>query len=311
MGSPLGPRGKTPEPGPLPSMDALRCFVAGARTLNFRAAARTVALTPAAFGHRIKQLEDELGQRLFERTTRKVSLSEAGLLLLPVAERTLGAAAECRFVVNTRGVFPATRLVVGTRHELGLSWLLPQIDELRVEHPWLELHLYFGSGDDLVHRVRSGALDAAVTSTSLRDPELAGLRLHREDYVFVAAPGLLSHLPLQGPEDALSHTLIDVDDTLPLYRYFMEADGAPELRFAGRSRFGTIEAIRQRVLAGAGVAVLPRYLVAPDLERGRLVRAFRRVKLLFDHFRLVVRGDDVRRVMLEALAASLRRAPLR
>lgn len=69
----------------LPSLDSLRCFAAAARLLNFRAAARTVALTPAALGQRIQKLEEELGAQLFRRTTRSVALTEAGLALLPAA----------------------------------------------------------------------------------------------------------------------------------------------------------------------------------------------------------------------------------
>src|SRR5258706_15694234 len=73
----------------------LRCFVSAAKLLNFRAAARSVALTPAAFGQRIKQLEELLGVALFRRTTRSVHLTEAGLALLPVAEQTITSAQAC------------------------------------------------------------------------------------------------------------------------------------------------------------------------------------------------------------------------
>src|SRR5262245_28941796 len=79
----------------LPSIDALRCFCAAAKTLHCRSAARAVALTPSAFGHRIRQLEDELGAQLFVRTTRSVRLSKAGLALAPVAERALALVEDC------------------------------------------------------------------------------------------------------------------------------------------------------------------------------------------------------------------------
>ena len=60
----------------LPSLDNLRCFVAAAQSSSFRAAARVVALTPAALGQRIKQLEEQIGVPLFERTTRRVDSSK-------------------------------------------------------------------------------------------------------------------------------------------------------------------------------------------------------------------------------------------
>ena len=74
-----------PLPSPIPSIENLRCFDAAARLLRFRAAAKAVALTPAALGHRIRQLEDELGVKLFERTTRTVRLTAEGLAVLPHA----------------------------------------------------------------------------------------------------------------------------------------------------------------------------------------------------------------------------------
>ncbi len=295
----------------LPSIDSLRCFCAAAKFLNFRAASRAVALTPAAFGQRIKQLEDQLGAQLFVRTTRSVRLSVAGLALLPVAERALASVEDCTRAVAAGGAVPRMDIVLGTRHELGLSWILPQVDALVREHPWLDLHLYFGSGVDLVNRVRSMELDCAVTSSRLNDPKLDGIRLHREDYVFVGAPALLDKTPLREPKDAERHVLIDIDDALSLYAYWRDAPRAAALSFGKLSRFGTIEAIRQRIVAGAGVGVLPKYLVMRDLEAKRLRVLFPKVTLLHDYFRLVVRADDTRRALLETLAASLAAAPLR
>jgi len=293
----------------LPSVDALRCFCAAAKFLNFRAAARSVALTPAAFGQRIKQLEDQLGVRLFVRTTRSVRLATEGLALLPAAERALAALEECTRAPSAQ--VPAMELVVGTRHELGLSWLLPQIDHLEEAHPSLRFHLYFGSGPDLVNRVRMMMIDCAITSSRLGDPKLDALRLHREDYVFVGAPALLDRAPLARAQDAAKHTLLDLDDDLPLFRYWRDAPAALPLRFARLSRFGTIEAIRQRLLAGAGVGVVPRYLVAKDLGAKRLRIVMPKIVPQHDYFRLVIRGDDARRSVFEALAASLAAAPLR
>ncbi|MCC6522313.1 MAG: LysR family transcriptional regulator [Polyangiaceae bacterium] len=296
----------------LPSIESLRCFASAARLLHFRAAARAVALTPAAFGQRIKQLEAELGTPLFVRTTRSVRLTEAGLALRPLADRALAAAAECVRVGRGAGAQAALELVLGTRHELGLSWLLPQLDALARTLPFVGLHLYFGSGADLVLRVRSMEIDCAIASTRVSDPKLDTIRLHREDYAFVGATALLAKTPLVRAEQARGHTLVDIDAELPLYRYFRDApEGGDRLRFARLLRLGTIEAIRQRVLAGAGVAVLPRYLVERDLRARRLRLVEPRVKLLHDYFRLFFRADDHRRSVYEELARELLRAPLR
>src|SRR5687767_2004537 len=114
----------------LPSLENLRCFDAAARLLRFRAAAKTVALTPAAFGQRIRQLEDELGVPLFERTTRRVRLTSAGLALLPHARACLDAAASCARAARGELGPPPAEIVMGTRHELGVSWLTPLLGPL-------------------------------------------------------------------------------------------------------------------------------------------------------------------------------------
>jgi len=297
----------------LPSIDSLRCFTAAAKLLNFRAAARSVALTPAAFGQRIKQLEEHLGAPLFQRTTRSVRLTESGLALLPAAERCLLAAGDCvrAGAAGSRSLAPMD-VTIGTRHELGLSWILPQLDGLTKLQPWLRLHLYFGSGADILMRVRSMEIECAVTSSRLTDPILDSLRLHREDYVFVGATALLDKKPLDKAKHASAHTLLDTDVGLSLFRYFRDApSGGDHLRFGSVVRLGTIEAIRVRALAQAGVAVLPEYLVRKDIAAGRLARILPGVALLTDWFRLVFRTDDPRRSVYEQIAAQMSEVPLK
>lgn len=80
-----------PTGGSLPSLVSLQCFVEAARRGSFPEAARAVALTPAALGQRIKALESELGVVLFVRSTRTISLTMAGLRVLPAAEAALKA----------------------------------------------------------------------------------------------------------------------------------------------------------------------------------------------------------------------------
>lgn len=111
----------------LPDLDSLRCFVAAAEHLNFRAAARVVALTPAALGRRIRQLEERLGAPLFARTTRSVQLTEAGLSLLPAC---LAEAAACVRAARGEEGAPPASVTFATRFELGMSWIVPALPRL-------------------------------------------------------------------------------------------------------------------------------------------------------------------------------------
>jgi DNA-binding transcriptional LysR family regulator len=296
----------------LPDLESLRCFDAAATHLSFRIAAQTVALSPAAFGDRIKRLEQQLDAPLFARTTRRVALTPAGMRLLPQARRVLDEAVRCTRVVHQQDVAVPFAVSVGTRFELGLSWLTPALPKLQAHHPERTVHLVFGDSPELLARVRNGMLDCVVTSARLTSGELSYAKLHDEDYVFVAARSRIRRHPLARAEHAPRHPLIDAAPDLPLFRYFLDALRTREVwSFAKVEYLGTIGAIRMRVLQGAGVAVLPRYFVAPDLRARRLVELMPAVELQRDAFRLVWRTGHPREPELRVLAADLAKLPVR
>ncbi len=296
---------------PTPSLDSLRCFVEAARFLNFRSAAKAVALTPAALGQRIRQLEEMMGHQLFHRTTRSVTLTEHGLALLPHAQHALEAAQECVRAGRGELAPPPTEIVLGTRHELGLSWVVPALSVLKEELPHLTIHLYFGSGLDLLAHSASLEIDCAITSSRMMDPRLDAFQLHLEEYVFVGGVDALEDNPLERPDEAANHTLIDINESLPLFRYWRDAPGGVDsMRFGFVRRVGTIAAIRSLVVQGDGVAVLPRYFVQEDIDAGRLQIIMPAVTPVNDYFRLVFRSDDPKRSLFERMARKLAELPL-
>ena len=306
------------QPGPrtgnvvyLPDLDSLRCFITAAEQRHFRSAARAVGLSPAAFSDRIKRLELGLGASLFSRTTRSVALTPAGHRLLPEARHCLEQARRCVEVVNEDGELPL-ELLIGTRYELGMSWIVPALSVLQEAHPLRQIHLYFGQSDDLMTRLRDGRLDAFISSTRLTRSGLTYATLHPEDYVFVAAPSLIAERPLSGPEDAGAHWLLDIGPSLPLFRYLLDGLGQTEdWPFLSVESLGSIAPIRYRLLEGVGVAVMPRYFVQGDLDAGRLVQLLPEAPMRTDAFRLIWRQGDHRDAALRAFAEELREMPLR
>src|SRR5204862_6015716 len=119
--------------GPMPStpdLESLRCFDAVATSLRFRSAAARMHLSPAAFSDRIRRLEETLNVSLLRRSTRSVTLTPAGTSLLPHVRHILAAADRLPSMVQGDLRPPPYELVVGTRYELGLSWLCPALREL-------------------------------------------------------------------------------------------------------------------------------------------------------------------------------------
>ena len=295
----------------LPNLESISCFLAAARTLNFRAAAKTVALTPAAFGKRIKQLEAQLGCRLFERSTRHVTLTPNGEAMLPEARALLHTAKRCVHAGRGSAGPAPIRLSIGTRYELGLSWLMPMLTDLEHQFPHIEFNYYFGSGPDLEDRIRRFDIQCAVSSRVFVDPIFDSIRLVEETYAFVGSAELLNEKPFDEPSHAAQHCLIDAHEERPLFRYFRDAENAPStLHFAGFRIMGTTAAIREMLLSHRGVAVLPLYLVKPDILSGRLVRILPDVALRCDYFRLMFRRDDPHRDLYTTLADMMRQQPL-
>lgn len=292
---------------PLPSVDSLRCFVAAAEQLNFRRAAAEVSLTPAALSQRIKQLEDLLDCRLFDRSSRHVALTADGQALLGRARTALHALTECRDVAGDASA--RLRFTLGTRFELGMSWIVPILVELRTTRPQWHIDLVFGSGTEIVERLEAGRVDAIVTSAPTAAADWAAEVLHPERYVLVGAPALLAEHALHEPVHAAHHVLLDIDGDLPLARYLVSV--CPGLSFQSVWRAGTGAAVHALARAGQGVAVLPEYMVEHDLKAGALERLLPRVELLTDTFRLLYRERSPLAHVLAQLAEELRARPLR
>lgn len=283
---------------PLPSLEALECFVAAAESATFRVAARRVGLSPNAFSQRIRQAEEQLGVTLFDRTTRRVELTEAGRRALGLATHALEAIAAVA-TSDAPVEQSAVELTLGTRFELGLSWLVPALLQLRVDRPNWRIHLVFGSSGEIVSALDDRRVDAIITSAPVLRADWEVEPLHVETYALVGPPGVSSP----------GEVLVDVDATLPLARYLVTVH--PSFVFTQHILCGTAEAVRQYVLHGAGVAVLPEYMVSDDLACGRLQRLQTPGPLLSDAFRLKFHRRSAASNALRSLAATLRARPLR
>ncbi|HEY1097428.1 MAG TPA: LysR family transcriptional regulator, partial [Myxococcota bacterium] len=165
---------------PLPDLESLACVDALARTLRFHVAAKSCALSPAAFSKRVQQVEDHVGAALFVRTTRTVALTAVGTALVPRIRHMLDEARALRDVDAQHAVTPID-LVLGTRHELGMSWLVPARAAMSSSLPHVTTHLRFGDSDALEAALLQLRLDAVITSRAPSTTTLEAIPLHKED----------------------------------------------------------------------------------------------------------------------------------
>ena len=292
----------------IPDLEMWRCFEAAATFRTFRRAAKELSLSMRMFEYRIKRLELALGAALFIRAYGRAILTAEGERMLPQAFQMLDQAAE---LGRAREQLPPLELTVGAPPDVSVSWLAQSLDRLRVYRPERTLRIQLGDGNDLLDKVRDGVLDCAVASAEQAPSGLLCEVLHRRELVFVASTSLVRRRPFSQRAHASKHVLVDMAEDLPLFRNVLAALGDREpWSFARVECFETIDAIRERLLQGDGVAVLPRRVVARDLGARRLKQLMRDVELPQESFMLVWRRDHARDLEIRRLASELSRAPL-
>lgn len=292
----------------LPDLESLRCFVAAAQTHNFRKAAKLVHLSPGAFSERILRLEEQLGVALFVRTTRRVALSEEGSRLLAHARQLLEEAQGFHHHASTQQT--ELSLTLGTRYELGLSYLLPILEEQQQTHPHWRIHLFFADAPSLTTALLSSEVDVVFSSMRVDNPKLNIQTTHSEHYVLVAKPHLAAQITTL--EDLRPHTLVDISPAFPLFRYFGEPNQLrPEELFSQHRYLGTISALLHWVLQQNAFAVLPLYFVQAALSTNQLSVVLPQLELQHDHFRLFWTKNHWAETAITELAEYLQARPLR
>lgn len=260
----------------LPGTRALRTLASAGRHLNFTKAANEVGLTPAAVSYQIKEIEDQLGMTLFQRTSRTMRLTEAGRVLVDGAVEALEVLgrASGRARKLARGT---TQLRVTLDATFASKWLMPRIENFARTHPEVELRF------DISTELRDfdhDDVDVAVRFGAGRYPGLAADRLFENVIVPVCSPALLrSDKPIAEPRDLLAHRLVHIDWsrqglTWPNWRMWMTAAGVEDFDDGICVVFSDSSHVIQAALDGNAVALVDFAMVAKDLSQGRLVRPF-------------------------------------
>ncbi|MGE0008365.1 MAG: transcriptional regulator GcvA [Parvibaculaceae bacterium] len=259
----------------LPGTGSLKAFEAAGRHLSFTRAAQELNVTPAAVSHQIKELEDQIGQRLIERTSRSMRLTDAGRILhAAVGEALAGLNRALTRMDKSRD---EARLKVSASTSIAAKWLVPRLDDYMKLNPGVEVQL------DVSDRVRDfdrDDIDAAIRFGNGNYPGARADRLFDNTIFPVCSPALLaSKKPLKHPRDLLQHRLIHVDwsgqgITWPNWRMWMLAAGVGDFNETRGLHLDNSGLALQAAAEGQGVALGDSSLVSDDLAAGRLVQPF-------------------------------------
>jgi DNA-binding transcriptional LysR family regulator len=249
---------------------ALRAFVRVTETGSLSAVARETHVSQSAVTRLIAQLEQHFEVRLFHRTTRRLSLTDDGQILLSHARHLLESADEMETVLGRQSGAPRGLVRLGTSVAGGL-FLATRLPVLLARHPGLSVELVMRDQESDMIEER---LDLAFRSGEIADASLVARRAGNLGRAVVAAPIYLErHGAPSAPGDLTAHTCLIHDATPePEVWRFTGPEGALSVRVTGAFIANDSEAVRRAARAGHGIALLPEIQLIDDLRAGRLFR---------------------------------------
>jgi LysR family glycine cleavage system transcriptional activator len=259
---------------PIKGFGALPSFAAAARWQSFTAAAEELGVTQAAISHQIRELEEQLGAKLFYRTGRSVRLTASGEILKKAVDGGFEEIAQA--MGQLKPTKPSLRVTVPP--SFAANWLVPRLDRLLRQVPevdvFVDVQNRIAELSNLTHHV-------AVQFGAGAFPDYQVDRLGDEYIVPVCSPALLERggRCKPDPRDLLKHTLLEVDwhsqgANWPSWETWLDAANLKGVKH-GRTVCFTASALAiQAAIDGQGIALGDSTLVADDIAAGRLVKPF-------------------------------------
>ena len=249
-------------------LDDLRSLVAVVETGGFARAGKSLGLAKSVVSRRVARLEEELGTRLLDRTTRGVGATEAGLAFKDRAERILADLAEARESVARDAEGISGRLRLSMPLSFGIRHVAPILADLAKLHPKLEIDA--DASDRHVDLVAE-RFDAAIRIGQLKDSSLVARRIASVRVAVVGSPDYLARRGRpQKPQDLAGHDgLIYTGSNQQEWR-FGSGRSEVNVRPSGRLRSDSGDTLLRWALAGLGLAALPTFLISDEIRSGRL-----------------------------------------
>lgn len=247
-----------------PSLDDLALLIAIADQRGFSAAARALGIPKSTVSRRLSELEDQLQTSLFRRSTRALSLTEAGTRIYELAKPAIDAAEDAALTIAELESAVTGTVSITTTAALGQYLVAPRLIDLKARHPRLRFELRLT--ERRVDIVWDG-IDLAIRMGELQDSELVSRRLAQVNRLMVASPDYLADAGIPShPSDLSAHEAIPTNAALDTWRF---ADGW-ECTVRWTLAAGNMFVARDLCLAGMGIALLPEFMIEDELRSGLL-----------------------------------------
>jgi len=250
----------------IPSTSALAALESVARTGSFTLAAQELSLTQSAVSRQVRALETQLDCTLFDRNSRKVELTEAGRSYVGEIRQALQIIRDATIKIVTKR--PEKVLNVAILPTFGTRWLMPRISRFVAKYPDITLNFTTRIGrfdfiaDDLDIAIYHGLPDWPNVNCTL---------LLSETVVPVASPAFRDANEINAPKDLLSVQRLSMHSRPTAWKNWFKSQGISLSNDSGMF-FEQFSTLSQACVAGIGVALMPEFLIEPELEQQDLVQ---------------------------------------
>lgn len=256
----------------MPDLEAWGVFAKVASTGSFAKAAEELSLSNATVSKTISRLEARLGERLFHRTSRRVSLTETGRVLATRAARILSEGEDAEAEAQAQSVSPRGRIRLAAPMSFGLDQIAPILPSFLAAYPDVSVDLQL---DDRVVDMVGAGIDVAVRIATLPDSSLMVRRLCPIERYVVGAPAYFDkHGRPMRPSDLMEHACLGYTYLASgnVWHFANEAGEEESVAVKGPLSANSADAVEATLLAGLGVAMQPDFVVWKAIESGTLER---------------------------------------
>ncbi len=259
----------------LPPLNSLRAFDAVARHMSFKNAAAELFVTPAALSYQIRQLEDHLGLKLFNRLNRAIELTDQGQTIAPGLRESFRKISETMQKLTRKRA--GNVLVVSAGPGFTAKWLAPRLYRFMARHPEIDTRI---SASLKLVDLGTDDVDVAIRFGSGSYPGCNTIKIADEYVTPLCSPAIMTGpYPLKHPTDLVHHTLIHDSTHIGVFELnnwqdWLTAAGVDNVDISRGLRFNLADHALDAAATGAGVLLGRTMLASGDLESGRIIAPF-------------------------------------